>query len=69
LWRKSWAAFLSFVAEIKLTIFSWLVENFNSHVSLLSTQASIFRKLFVIFPLGFSLLGVAENVEKNVGSC
>ena len=47
LWRKSWAAFLSFVAEIKLSIFSWLVKNFSSHVSLLAGQVSIFRKLFL----------------------
>jgi len=62
--------FLFFVAEIKLSISSWLVKNFSSRVSLLATEAFIFgKKNFVIFPLGFSLLGVAENVEKNIVSC
>ena len=45
--EKILAAFLSFVAEIKLSIFSWLVENFSSHVSLLTAQVYIFKKLFL----------------------
>jgi len=58
------------VAEIKLSIFSWLVKNFSSHISVLAAQVFIFRKLFfVYFSTRFSLLGVAEFVEKNIGSC
>jgi len=41
--------FWVFVAEIRLSIFSWLVENFIFHVSLLAAQASISRKLFCDF--------------------
>jgi len=42
------------VAEIKPSIFNWLVKNFNSLVSLLAAQASIFWKnYFVNISLGF----------------
>jgi len=37
------------VAEIKLSNFSWLVENFSSHVLLLAAQAYIFRKFILWF--------------------
>jgi len=42
LWRKSWAAFLSFVAEIKLSIFSWLSGK-------ISASMSHFLRLKVLF--------------------
>jgi len=46
------------------------VKNLSFHVSLLAAQSSIFRKIvFVIFSTWFSPLGLAEFVEKNMGSC
>jgi len=50
LWRKSWATFLNFVAEIKLNIFSWLSEKFQ--LPCLTSCCSRFyfwKIIFVIF--------------------
>jgi len=69
LWRKSWAAFLSFVAEIKLSIFSWLSGKISGSMShFLRLKVLFLENCFCDFSTRFSLLGVAEFVGKNMGS-
>jgi len=67
--RKSWAAFLSFVAEIKLSIFSWLSGKILAPMfHFLRLKVLFLENYFCDFSTRFSPLGIAEFVEKHMGS-
>ena len=70
LWRKSWTAFLSFVAEVKLSIFSWLSGKISASMShFLRLKVLFLENYFCDFSTRFSPLGLAAFVEKNVSRC
>ena len=58
------------MAEIKLSIFSWLSGKISASMShFLRLKVLFLENYFCDFSNRFSPLGLAEFVEKNMGSC